>query len=165
MPTDVYVNALTTISNEPTSTDSLVCVNRNTNEGQIIDYELLASKVLDKLTSKQFSTLTTTSKLIPGAINELDSDLGSIVLGLPIKLETSTSTVTSLTLFNSEVPGIIVATTERINDKPSGKYGVILIFNANTNRRGGIMICTDGTVYTTAYNASTSTLTGWTQLT
>lgn len=75
---DVYVNALTTISTEPGTTDSVVCVNRNTNEGQIIDYNLLADKILDKLTSKQYSTLTTTSKLITGAINELDSDVASL---------------------------------------------------------------------------------------
>lgn len=75
---DVYVNALTTISTEPGTTDSVVCVNRNTNEGQIIDYNLLADKILAKLTSKQYSTLTTTSKLITGAINELDSDVASL---------------------------------------------------------------------------------------
>ena len=38
---DVYVNALTQITSEPTSTDSLVLVNRNTNEGKIIDYNKL----------------------------------------------------------------------------------------------------------------------------
>lgn len=75
---DVYVNALTQISTEPTSTDSVVCVNRNTNEGQIIDYELLASKILDKLTSKTYSSLTTTSKLLTGAINELDGDVSAL---------------------------------------------------------------------------------------
>lgn len=75
---DVYVNALTTISTEPGTTDSVVCVNRNTNEGQIIDYNLLADKILDKLASKQYSALTTTSKLITGAINELDSDVASL---------------------------------------------------------------------------------------
>ena len=75
---DVYVNALTTISDEPTTTDSIVCVNRNTNEGQIIDYSLLADKILEKLSSKTFSSLTTSSKLVPGAINELDSDVTSL---------------------------------------------------------------------------------------
>lgn len=68
---DVYVNALTTISTEPATTDSIVVVNRNTNEGQIIDYELLADKILDKLISKTYSGLDTTSKLLVGAINEL----------------------------------------------------------------------------------------------
>ena len=76
---DVYVNALTTISTEPTTTDSLVAVNRNTNEGQIIDYNLLADKILEKLSSKTFSSLTTSSKLLPGAINELDSDVASLI--------------------------------------------------------------------------------------
>lgn len=75
---DVYVNALTTISTEPTTTDSLVAVNRNTNEGKIIDYNLLASAILDKLTSKTFSALNTSSKLVTGAINELDSDISSL---------------------------------------------------------------------------------------
>lgn len=75
---DVYVNALTTISTEPTTTDSLVAVNRNTNEGKIIDYNLLADAILNKITSKQFSGLTTTSKLLTGAINELDSDVSSL---------------------------------------------------------------------------------------
>lgn len=75
---DVYVNALTTISTEPTTTDSLVAVNRNTNEGKIIDYNLLADAILAKLTSKQYSGLNTTSKLLVGAINELDSDVSSL---------------------------------------------------------------------------------------
>jgi len=74
---DVYVNALTTISTEPTTTDSLVAVNRNTNEGKIIDYNLLADAILNKIASKQFSSLDTTSKLLVGAINELDSDIAS----------------------------------------------------------------------------------------
>lgn len=74
---DVYVNALTTISTEPTTTDSIVAVNRNTNEGKIIDYNLLADVILNKIASKQFSGLTTTSKLLTGAINELDSDIAS----------------------------------------------------------------------------------------
>lgn len=75
---DIYVNALTQLSTEPTSTDSIVLVNRNTNEGQIIDYSLLADKILEKLRTKIFSNLTTTSKVVTGAINELDGDVGTI---------------------------------------------------------------------------------------
>lgn len=75
---DVYVNALTTISTEPTTTDSIVAVNRNTNEGKIIDYNKLADVILNKLTSKQYSGLNTTSKLLVGAVNELDSDVSSL---------------------------------------------------------------------------------------
>lgn len=73
MPVDARVQNFTEITNEPTSDDSLVVVNRNNNAGQIIDYELLADKILDKLTSKTFSSLTTTSKVLPGAVNELGS--------------------------------------------------------------------------------------------
>lgn len=68
---DVLVNALTPIATEPISTDSIVCVNRSTNEGEIIDYNLLADKILDKLTSKTYSGLDTTAKIIPDAIDEL----------------------------------------------------------------------------------------------
>lgn len=68
---DVLVNALTPIATEPISTDSIVCVNRSTNEGQIIDYNLLADKILDKLTTKTYSGLDTTTKVIPDAIDEL----------------------------------------------------------------------------------------------
>lgn len=75
---DVYVNALTQISTEPTTTDSVVCVNRNTNEGQIIDYNLLADVILNKITSKTYSSLTTSSKLLTGAVNELDADIVSL---------------------------------------------------------------------------------------
>lgn len=46
---DVLVNALTPITTEPISTDSIVCVDRSTNEGKIIDYNLLADVILDKL--------------------------------------------------------------------------------------------------------------------
>lgn len=70
---DVLVNALTPIATEPISTDSIVCVNRSTNEGQIIDYNLLADKILDKLTAKTYAGLNTNSKLLVGAINELRS--------------------------------------------------------------------------------------------
>lgn len=91
---DVYVNALTTISNEPTNSDSIVCVNRNTNEGQIIDYNLLADKILNKLTSKTFSGLNTTSKLLVGAINEVGLDIYSVKSNLAT-IVNSTTTITA----------------------------------------------------------------------
>ena len=103
---DVYVNALTTISTEPTTTDSLVAVNRNTNEGQIIDYNLLADKILAKLSSKTFSSLTTSSKLLPGAINELDADITTLSDRLmPISvtvLANSSTTITEYTPSSSD---------------------------------------------------------------
>lgn len=78
MPVDARVQNFTEITNEPTSDDSLVVVNRNNNAGQIIDYNLLADKILAKLTSKTYSGLDTNSKSLVGAINELDSDVGSL---------------------------------------------------------------------------------------
>lgn len=91
---DVYVNALTTISTEPATTDSIVVVNRNTNEGQIIDYELLADKILDKLTSKTYSGLDTTSKILVGAINEVRTTGKRL---LPVTVIPENSNLDSLT--------------------------------------------------------------------
>ena len=61
-------------------------------------------------------------------------------------------------------PCIGMCTTEDISDKPSEKYGVILIIKGNNNRIGAICFCTDGTTYTNNYNASTSSLNGWIQI-
>lgn len=89
---DVLVNALTPIATEPISTDSIVCVNRSTNEGQIIDYNLLANVILAKLTTKTY-TLDTTAQTLIGAINELDGRvLGKI--GIASDFLTITSTMT-----------------------------------------------------------------------
>lgn len=77
---DVYVNALTQLTEEPTANDSLVAVNRNTNEGQIIDYNLLADVILNKLSSKQYSALSTESKTLIGALNEHESDVSALTV-------------------------------------------------------------------------------------
>lgn len=78
MPVDERVQNFTQLATEPTTDDSLVMVNRNTNEGEIIDYNLLADKILDKIATKQYSSLATASKLLPGAINELDADISDL---------------------------------------------------------------------------------------
>ena len=122
---DVYVNALTTISTEPGTTDSVVCVNRNTNEGQIIDYNLLADKILDKLTSKQYSALTTTSKLITGAINELDSDVASLnsSLGLASGQGTLSSSVSGVLYYSVVCGFVLIGGTVTVGS--NGASGVI----------------------------------------
>lgn len=78
MPVDARVQNFTAITNEPTSDDSIVVVNRNNNAGQIIDYNLLADKILAKMASKTFSGLTTSAKAVIGAINELDADTDAL---------------------------------------------------------------------------------------
>lgn len=105
---DVYVNALTTLSSEPTSTDSVVCVNRSTNEGQIIDYNLLADVILNKITSKTYSSLTTTSKLLTGAINELDADVASLNSSMGSKANYITVSTTG-TWDSSDAPEAFIA--------------------------------------------------------
>ena len=79
------------------------------------------------------------------------------------RLYSGSSTLTNL-MSSFSSPCIGMCTTEDISDKPSGKYGVILIIKANNNRIGAICFCTDGTTYTNNYNASTSSLNGWIQI-
>ena len=149
---DVYVNALTQISTEPTTTDSLVAVNRNTNEGKIIDYNKLADAILNKLTSKTYSGLNTTSKLLVGAINELDSDVSSLDSRFTSIQSGSVTQITKSGLYYLY---------NAVTDKPEGLGGVLCIsFPTATSGRGlyieqeEILIIA-GTHYVNARNDST----------
>ena len=148
---DVYVNALTQISTEPTTTDSLVAVNRNTNEGKIIDYNLLADVILNKITSKQFSGLNTTSKLLVGAINELDSDVSSLNSSL------ASGKIYFMTYANAQEITLNLGYTPSANN-----FGDILLFNSNQTTLVGIEVGTSIRVrkYDNGTNTITATLSG-----
>lgn len=151
---DVYVNALTTISTEPTTTDSLVAVNRNTNEGKIIDYNLLADAILNKLTSKQYSGLNTTSKLLVGAINELDSDVAALSGKTAIKSVSKYSADGTLTITvpddNVKYYFFIFALN---NTAP-------VFFMATINNSHEVVTLSDSTYTGTITNRTTITITG-----
>lgn len=156
---DVYVNALTTISTEPSSTDSIVVVNRNTNEGQIIDYELLASKVLEKLTSKTFSALHTTSKVVTGAINEHESDLSSLsnnFNGMKQNIAIPGNTTTTLTFDNTLGGRRLMVVGHQSETSINGMYllinnAVIVIVNASA-----LTVTTDGSSVTVTSTAASN---------
>lgn len=76
---------------------------------------------------------------------------------------TGSNTLTNLMMELSE-PCISMCSTENITDKPSGKYGVIIIFKNSDIRVGAICLATDGTVWVNNYNTQTSALSGWKQL-
>lgn len=152
---DVYVNALTTISTEPTSTDSVVCVNRNTNEGQIIDYNLLADVILSKISSKTFSSLTTTSKLLTGAINELDGDVTSINSSLgTFSMKRFTFSADVGTTVNVESNSRIVIVTMGAS---SGTKGVYLLTASSVGVLDVADVYASSMTYTTATNSITFT--------
>lgn len=117
MPVDARVQNFTAITNEPTSDDSVVMVNRNNNAGQIIDYNLLADKILDKLTSKTFSGLDTTAKIIPDAIDELR--------GMDKRLSPIRSITANANLNSYTTPGEYYcnsnSTAETITNSPTNK--------------------------------------------
>lgn len=158
---DVYVNALTTLSSEPTSTDSIVCVNRNTNEGQIIDYSLLADVILSKISSKTYSSLTTTSKLLTGAINELDADVTSINNSLgAFSMKRFTFSADVGTTLNVESNSRIVIITMGAS---SATKGVYLLTSSSVGALDVVDVFTSSMTYTTATNSITftSSLTGY----
>ena len=102
---------------------------------------------------------------ITGAINALNTNftdkLGGHGIGYTtVKIE-PTGVTTMSNLFVSLNPCVCMLSTENITDKPTGKYGTIMIFKYSNTRAGAICICTDGTVYHNAWNASSNAVTGW----
>ena len=83
--------------------------------------------------------------------------------GVKLRVKTGSNTLTSI-FSNLNPPAICFCSTENISDKPSAKYGVILVLKAADNRMSAICITMDGLCYINSYNTSTSALTGWKQL-
>ena len=156
---DVYVNSLTTISTEPSSTDSLVVVNRNTNEGQIIDYNLLADKILTKLTSKTYSSLNTTSKLLVGAINELDGDVSTLTSefdGIKQTFAATGNSTTTITFTNTVGTRRLMVLGHQSEPNLNGIYllmnnAVFPLVNASL-----LTVTTDGTSVTIVSTAASN---------
>ncbi len=80
--------------------------------------------------------------------------------GINITHYTSVTTMTQL-MTGITAPCMCITSTENVTDKPSGKYGTIIIFKYSDSRISALCICTDGTMYHNAWNASTSAITGW----
>ena len=67
---DQKINALPS-KTAPTTGDKMLMV--GTAEEYLIDYDKLATAILNKLSSQSFSSLDTTAKTVLGAVNELNS--------------------------------------------------------------------------------------------
>lgn len=97
-------------------------------------------------------------------INGLDSrleTLSGLLSGVSLSVYGGTATTMTALLKNLTAPRICILSTELVSDKPSGKYGVIVIFKYSASRAAAICLCTDGAMYVNAWNASTSAVTGW----
>ena len=70
---DTYLSELTKKDNP---SDSDIMLLEDSEDTKRIDYNKLADAILNKLTSKTYSTLNTSNKTLPGAINGLNADLG-----------------------------------------------------------------------------------------
>ena len=89
------------------------------------------------------------------------SDLvGGHTVGFTTQHYTGTTTMTAL-LKNLTAPIMCLLSTENVSDKPTGKYGTIVIFKYSASRAGAICLCTDGSLFVNNWNASSSAITGW----
>lgn len=92
------------------------------------------------------------------------TDISDLIGGHVLRFNSahySGSTTISNLLSSLSIPSVCITSTENISDKPTGKYGVIVVFKFSASRIGAICICTDGAMYVNAWNASTAAVTGW----
>ena len=93
-------------------------------------------------------------------IENMSDSLGGHKVGFTTQCYTASTTMTTL-LKNLTAPIMCLLSTENVSDKPTGKYGTIVIFKYSASRAGAICLCTDGTMFVNNWNASTSAVTGW----
>ena len=74
---DQAVNALPT-KTAPSTGDKMLMI--GTAEEYQIDYDQLASAILDKLSTKQYGALATTAKTVLGALDELNSKTNDLLI-------------------------------------------------------------------------------------
>ena len=97
-------------------------------------------------------------------INALDTRIGTLsglVSAIPLSVFNEGPVSTTEIFRALSAPIICLTSTERISNKPTGKYGVIVIFKYSDTRAGAICICKDGTVYHNVYNPNDDAAIGW----
>lgn len=103
---------------------------------------------------------------VTGAIDAINTNItnkmGIYNLKINVLVPNWGTPTTMTNLFKTlNPPCMFVLSTEDITDKPTGKYGTIILFKYSATRTGAICICTDGTLMTNAWNASSGAATGW----
>lgn len=101
---------------------------------------------------------------ITSRVDGIRDNIGDFLLRLNVTYYDGTQTTLSSLIRGFSYPFLCVTNTEKISDKPSGKYGTVVIYAPNNNRISIQCHCTDNTVWGRAYDASSETLTGWKEL-
>lgn len=99
---DQKINALPS-KTAPTTGDKMLMV--GTAEEYLIDYDKLATAILNKLSSQSFSSLDTTAKTLLGAVNELNSKCMKVA-GKAINSGDDLNDYTIPGIYNSSSSGI-----------------------------------------------------------
>lgn len=103
-------------------------------------------------------------QLLQDALDDLTDGLSAVskaLGGILLRQYNGNGTTLTSLIMGLTAPCICMTSTELISDKPSGKYGVIIVLKYNSTRAGAACICTDGSLYINAYNPGSSALTGW----
>ena len=96
-----------------------------------------------------------------GGLDTKIKTLSDLISEIPLNVFDKGPVSTTEIFRSLTAPTICLTSTERISNKPTGKYGVIVIFKYSDTRAGAICICTDGTVYHNAYNPNDDAAIGW----
>ena len=114
---------------------------------------------ISSVSSENLAAIAEGTTSLQNQINALDT----LVNGVTLRKYDGTTTTMSAIMTNINYPIIMLLTTENVSDKPSGKYGTIIVFKVNNTRCGAVCLTTDGKLYTMGYSVSgsTATLTGW----
>ena len=116
---EINVNALP-VKTAPAAGDKMLMIGAA--EEYQIDYDQLASAILDKLSTKQYSELDTTAKTVLGALDELNgkSLFGSVTHTSYQKQLSSESDYVTLAEMSANTNSIIVVKTQWLTGKPVG---------------------------------------------
>ena len=108
-----------------------------------IDYDQLASAILDKLSTKQYSELDTTAKTVLGALDELNGKSGTVtdentlnaVERLKSEIWSTFDTGTILETFVADGPQFCV-----IGYKNTDDYGAVILFSYFSDRASFVRV-------------------------
>ena len=116
---DQKINALPT-KTSPSTGDKMLMI--GTAEEYQIDYDQLATAILNKLSTQSFSSLDTTSKTVLGAIDELNS---KIIFSASF---TQNGTILEYIKTINKNAIAIIQTWQHPNDAPISKDGIWIFF-------------------------------------
>ena len=137
---EINVNALP-VKTAPSTGDKMLMI--GSAEEYQIDYDQLASAILDKLATKQYSELDTTAKTVLGALDELNGKSGAVtdentlnaVEKLKSEVWSTYDTGTILETFTAGGPLFCV-----IGYKNTDDYGAVILFSYYSNRASFVRV-------------------------